>query len=522
MFHMSNDTRLHPSELTEVILGDGPISLEEFLAVARYKAKVSFSQSYRERVRASRSLIETFLQENRLIYGVTTGFGDNVSKVISPEDATTLQHNIIRSHAVSVGEPLETEVVRAIQLMMLLNLGQGYSGVRLEVLQLIADLLNQEITPYAPGEGSVAYLAPEAHMTLVLIGEGKAWYQGELLAGEAALHRAGLQPVSLGCKEGLALINGTTSVTAMAALALYNAIQVTKTADLAGAMSLEALKGTIKACDPRLHSVKKHKEQASTARNIVSILEGSEIAEKYIDHRLQDALSLRCIPQLHGACKKTLKDARETIEHEMDSTGDNPIIFPQGDDGVALMGGNFDGTFVGISADAMSIALANLAKMSERRIDRLVNHHHSELPSFLVANPGLNSGYMIPQYTAAGLLGEIKVLSHPSTVDSMSTSANQEDLVSLAYYAAKKAYQISKKVEYIVAIELMTAAQALDFHKPLKPSPITSAVCQKIRSKVPTVEADRYFYTDIESIHDQLHHGEFVRIVEEKIGDLCF
>ncbi|BAU26026.1 histidine ammonia-lyase [Aneurinibacillus soli] len=519
---MGQEAHCYPSELTHVVLGEGPVTVEEMVAVARYKAKVSFSQQYCDRVAASRSLIERFLRENRLIYGVTTGFGENVTEVISPEDATTLQHNIIRSHAVSVGEPLEKEIVRAIQFMILVSLGQGYSGVRLEVLQLIASLLNEEITPFAPGEGSVGYLAPEAHMALVLIGEGKAWYKGELLAGKEALHRAGLQPIELGCKEGLALINGTTSVTAFATLALYNASQAVKTADVAGAMSLEVLKGTIKACDPRLHAVKKHDEQSATAKTILHILEGSEIAEAYKSHRLQDALSLRCIPQLHGACKKLLKDAREVIENEMASTGDNPIIYPEDDDGIALMGGNFDGTYVGMYSDSMCIAMANLAKMAERRIDRLVNHHHSELPSFLVANPGLNNGYMIPQYTAAGLLGEIKVLSHPSTVDNISTSANQEDQVSMAYFAAKKAYHISKKVEYILAIELMTAAQALDFHKPLKPSPVTEAVYQKIRSMVPTVKVDRYFYPDIEYIRHLLHHGEFVKLVEERIGSMSF
>jgi histidine ammonia-lyase len=519
---MSTEVYRHPRDIKEVILGDHSISINECIAVARYKAKVSFSQTYCNRVNKSRGLIEKFLEENRLIYGVTTGFGDNVTKVISPEDAETLQHNIIRSHAVSVGEPLEEEVVRAIQLMILISLGQGYSGVRLEVLQLISMLLNNEITPFAPGDGSVGYLTPEAHMALVLIGEGQAWYRGEKISGKEALAKAGLQPVALSCKEGLALISGTTSVTAMAMLALYNAIQATKTADITGAMSLEALKGTVTSLDARYHLVKKHAEQVKTAQNILRILSGSEIAEKYKDYRLQDALSLRCIPQMHGACKKALKDVADVIKNEIDSTGDNPIIYPEGDDGVALMGGNFDGAYVGIYADTMSIALANLAKMSERRIDRLVNHHVSELPSFLVANPGLNSGYMIPQYTAAGLLGEIRVLSHPATVDSVPTCANQEDQVSFAYLASRKAYQISKKVEYIVAIELMTAAQALDFHRPLKPSPVTEKVHHFIRSKVPTVNEDRYFYPDIEKIYNDIHEGEIVRIVEEMIGEIEF
>ncbi|MDQ0199128.1 histidine ammonia-lyase [Neobacillus ginsengisoli] len=512
-------TNRHPKDIKKVELGKTDVTLNEIIAVARYGAEVLFSQKYRDRVNASRAVIEKFLDEERAVYGVTTGFGSNVSQSISSMDAEKLQQNIIRSHAVSVGEPLDKEVVRAIQLLILINLGQGFSGVRLGVLELIRSVLNQQIIPFAPGEGSVGYLAPEAHMALLLMGEGKAWYNGELLKGNAALERAGLQPLSLGCKEGLALTSGTTSVTAFAALALFDGIQAAKTADIAGAIALEALKGTIKAFDPRTHSVKRHEEQARTARNIVKILGGSEIVEKYQDYRLQDALSLRCIPQVHGAVKKVLEDAKITISNEINSSSDNPILFTE-DNGEALMGGNFDGTFVGIQADSMAIAMANLAKISERRIDRLVNHHVSELPPFLVANPGLNSGYMIPQYTAAGLLNEIKILSHPATVDNTSTCANQEDVVSFAYSAAKKAYQISKKLEYILAIELMSAVQALDFHQPLKPSPASHEVYKLIRIQVPTVTEDRYFYPDIESIYHQIHEGKILNSVEILISDL--
>ncbi|MCO0601314.1 histidine ammonia-lyase [Peribacillus butanolivorans] len=513
---------IHPKDIKEVVLGDGAISIQEVIAVARYGAIVSFTQTYCDRVDKSRSLIDKFLDENRLIYGVTTGFGSNMTEVISSEEAETLQRNIIRSHAVSVGPPLEREVVRAIQLMILVNLGQGFSGVRLKVLNLIASLLNHDILPFVPGDGSVGYLSPEAHMALVVIGEGKAWYKDELIPGIEALEKAGLAPVTLGAKEGLALTSGTTSVTSMAILALYNSMQAAKTADITGAMSLEVLKGTIKAFDPRSHTVKKHEEQAKTARNVTRILEGSQIIDTYKEHRLQDALSIRCIPQVHGAIKRVLKDAAVTIENEMNSASDNPIIFPEEEDGIALMGGNFDGSYVGIYADTMCIALANLAKITERRIDRLVNHHLSELPNFLVVNPGLNSGYMIPQYTAAGLLNEIRVLSHPATVDNVPTCANQEDLISFAYFASKKAYQISKKLEYILAIELMTATQAMDFHHPLKPSPITESVYHLIRDQVPMVKEDRFFYPDIETLYEQIHEGEIVKLVEMAIGEIEF
>jgi len=512
--------RPHPKEIKQVTLGSGDITIQDLVAVARYGAKVSFSQAYCDRVNQSRGLIEKFLEENRLIYGVTTGFGSNVTKVISPEDAQTLQRNIIYSHAVSVGEPLEHEIVRATQFMILLALGQGFSGVRLEVLKAIASLLNHHIVPFAPGDGSVGYLSPEAHMALVLMGEGSAWYQGQLLSGGDALAKAGLQPINLSCKEGLALITGTTSVTAIAALALYNATQAVKTADIAGAMSLEALKGTVKAFDSRLNALKKHSEQVQTAETILRILSGSEIAETYKNYRLQDALSLRCIPQVHGAVKKALKDAEENIVNEMNSVSDNPIVYPLDDDGIALMGGNFDGTYVGMSADAMCVAMANLAKMSERRIDRLVNYHVSELPDFLVVNPGLNNGYMIPQYTAAGLLAEIQALSHPATINNIPTCAIQEDVVSFAYNAARKAYQISMKVEHILAIELMTAAQALDFHHPLKPSPATGEVYRMIRKQVPMLTEDRLLYPDMCNIHQLIHEGEVVKVVEEVIGHM--
>ncbi|PEL12444.1 histidine ammonia-lyase [Bacillus sp. AFS017336] len=515
---MAKNDFIHPKNIKEVILGDHELSINEVIAVARYGAKVSFTENYILRINHSRNLIEKFLEEERAVYGVTTGFGSNVTEVISKEDAHTLQRNIVRSHAVSVGEPLEKEVVRAIQLMILNNIGHGYSGVRIEVLELIASLLNNDILPFVPGDGSVAYLSPEAHMALVLMGEGKAWYKGELLSGIEALERTELSPVTLECKEGLALLSGTTSVTAFAILSNYNAIQAVKTADVAGALSLEALKGTINALDPRLHSVKKHKEQANTARIISKILNDSEIAKQYKDYRLQDALSLRCIPQVHGAVKKVFKNTLENIKNEMFSSSDNPIIWPEEEDGIALMGGNFDASYIGIDADTMCIAMANLAKITERRIDRLVNYHVSELPSFLVANPGLNSGYMIPQYTVAGLLNEIRVLSHPATIDNTPTCANQEDVVSFAYYATRKAYQISKKLEHILAIELMVASQALDFHDALKPSTVTASIHQLIRNQVPTVEEDRYFYSDIEIICHLIHEGEIISLVEEKIG----
>ncbi|NWB99133.1 histidine ammonia-lyase [Pseudomonas gingeri] len=511
--------KAHPQQITQVVLGDREPSIEEFVAVARYSAKVSFAESYKNRVKKSRGLVERFLDENRLVYGVTTGFGDNVRHVISPQNAKELQVNIVRSHAVAVGEPLKREQVRAIQLMLLISLGKGFSGVRLELLELIAGLLNNEVVPFAPGEGSVGYLAVEGHLALVLLGEGKARVNGgEWVDGATALEQVGLQPTDLQCKEGLAMLNGTMSVTAIAILALYNAMQTASLADVAAALSLEALKGTIRAFDPRYHSIKAHKEQAQTAREIKTMLHDSQLIAENIDYRLQDAYSLRAIPQVHGASKRFIDHARENIENEIHSSGDNPIIFPLEDgDGIAISGANFDGSYIGMSADSLCVALANLAKISERRTDRMVNSHFSEMPAFLVRNPGLNSGYMILQYTAAGLYAEMKALSFPSSVDSFSTCANQEDLVSLAYNAAIKAYKVSEKLESVLAIELLVGCQALDFHDVHKASSVTKAVYDLVRSRVPVAEHDRAFYQDMVSVTEQVRSGEILATVQKHL-----
>ena len=509
-------------DIEVVMLGDRDITIEEFVAVARHRARVEFAPAYVDRVRHSRKLIERFLVENRLVYGVTTGFGDNVTEVISPEDAEALQRNIVLSHAVSVGEPLPVEVVRAIQLMELVSLGQDYSGTSIEVCTLIRHLLNNGITPYVPGEGSVGYLGPEAHMALILIGEGRAWFGDELLAGAAALERAGLKPVTLGCKEGLTLTNGTHSVNGIAVLATYDAIEAAKVADVAAAVSLEALRGTINAFDPRLQTMKRHPEQSAVAANVRRILAGSEIVEKFRDYRVQDTYSLRAIPQMHGGAKRALKDALKVVEDELHSVGDNPIIFPEGDDGVALMGANFDSTFVGIQADLMVTSMTVLAKISERRTDRMVNSAFSELPAFLSLNPGLHNGYMIPQYTAAALYMEMKTACMPASVDSVPTSANQEDPVSNAYLAATKAYQLSRKLRYVLAIELMCAAQAHDLLDAGRASEASNAVYQTVRSAVPPVVEDRFFGDDIERLQQLVFEGTITRIVEDVVGTLEF
>jgi histidine ammonia-lyase len=511
----------HGEAAVTVTLGQEPITVEQFVAVARHGARVEFDATYVDRVRKSRALVERFLAENRLVYGVTTGFGDNVTEVIDPADAERLQRNIVRSHAVSVGEPLPTEIVRAIALMELVGLGEGYSGIRFETLELIRRMLNAGVTPHVPGEGSVGYLAPEAHMALVLLGEGQASHDGQLLPGAEALARIGEQPTRLACKEGLSLTNGTHSVTAIAVLAAHDAGVAATTADVAASLSVQALKGTIRAYDARLQERKRHPEQAAVAENLRRLTESSDISAAFLDHRLQDSLSLRAAPQIHGGAKRALAQAREVIVEELHSVGDNPVIHPEGEDGVALSGANCDSTYVGIQADTMVNAMTVLAKVSERRTDRMVNSNFSELPAFLAPQPGLNSGYMIAQYTAAALTMELRGLAIPASADNVTTSANQEDAVSNAYLAALKAYRATHKLAYVLAIELMCATQALDLLAPLAPSPAAKALRARIRETVPTVDEDRVFHADIEHIAQLVRNGEALRVVEGVVGALA-
>jgi len=521
---LDNFFTTNPADIAEVVLTEDDITLEQFVAVARHRAKVTFSEAYAARIKKSRAIIDRFLAENRLIYGVTTGFGENVRYVIPAEEAVELQRNIVRSHACSVGNPLSEELVRAIQFQMILNTGRGVSGISFELIDLIRQTLNAGVTPYAPGDGSVGYLAVEGHITLPLMGEGRAYYQGKLLDGGEALKQAGLAPVSLRCKEGLSLLNGSTSPTGLAVMAVYDALMAAKSLDIIGCLTFEAMKGTILGCDERLHSVKRHKEQQETAAMMRHLLADSGIMAENKHARVQDPYVLRCTPHLHGAGKRMLRQAFENIWEESLSVSDNPVIYPgqDGNEDAALMGGNFDGSYVGGGADILCIACGVLAKTSERRSDRMVNRFvNNGLPAFLVKNPGLNNGFMIPQYTAAGLVNEIKMLSFPSSVDSVPTCANQEDPVSMAYTAAKKAYKVAEKLQYIAAIELMIALQALDLASDgPAPSQVVDKLRAHIRKEVPTVDQDRHFEPDMELLFQKVRSGEIVAFTEALAGKL--
>ena len=389
MIHPTHD----PRHMQVVVLDGDDFTIEEVVAVARYHAKVEFAPEFIERVNKSRAIIDRFVAEDRPVYGVTTGFGDNVTKRVTPEDAALLQLNIARSHAVSVGEPLKEEQVRAIQIAQINNSGRGVSGVSIELLEAIRDLLNHNVTPFVPGEGVVGALSTEGQTTLPLIGEGKAFYQGKLMSGAEALSAAGLKPYQLKSKEGLSLLNGTPGATGLACLATYDAMEATKASEIMAAFSYETNKGNIKHLDPRLHSVKNHSEQQESAENILNLLKGSEISQKYEGYRMQDAYSLRCVAQMMGGTKRAIKEAYISVTEELNSCSDNPVIYPTGDgDGVALMGGNFDRAYLCIHMDALCIAMTHLGKLVERRTDRLTNRHFSDYPPFLVKNPGLNSG----------------------------------------------------------------------------------------------------------------------------------
>ncbi len=505
--------------IKEVTLIDGNLTLEEFIAIVKYHAKIRLSQEYEQRIVRCRSLIEAFLSKGSAIYGVTTGFGDNVKYVISPEDAVLLQNNILRSHACSVGEPLALEEVRAIILMIILNTGKGNSGIKLDTILLLCAILNQDLYPFAPGNGSVGYLAVEAHICLTLIGDGFFLEENQKIPAAQVLEKHHLTPITLGCKEGLSLISGTTSATAFSLLSLFHGITAYKNIQIAAAMSFEALKGTTKAYDPQVHRLKRHLSQQIVAEHMRSLLKGSAICLAYREEKVQDPCLLRTIPQVLGSCLQLIKESYTTIIDEMQSISDNPVILPEEEDDKSVyMTGNFDGSYIGTHCDMLSIAYANLGNFVERCTDRLVNHHISNgLPPFLVTNPGLNSGFMIPQYTQAALQSELKLLAVPASVDSITTCAGQEDPVSMAYHAGYKSNQSAKKLLQMTGILLMCTAQALELtidSTGLSPSPISAKMMEAIRIHVPFVTKDRYLYEDMEVFYHLVTSNKLTELIE--------
>ncbi|HEY4000608.1 MAG TPA: histidine ammonia-lyase, partial [Candidatus Xenobia bacterium] len=476
-----------------MIVLDHPLNLGEVVQVARHRVPLSLGPETVARIQASRRMLEELIAGGVAMYGVTTGVGE-LSKVrVGPEHASTLSANIVMSHACGVGEPLRDEQVRAIMVCAVLNWSQGRSGVRLALAQRLVDLLNHDVVPYVPSQGGMGSLTHMAHIGLVAMG------LGEVLGRRPAAERladAGLAPLALAEKEGLSLVNGTVSKTGLASLALHDARRLAVWADVAGAMSFEALKGVPTAFDPRIHAARPHPGQSHVARNLLALIADSEIVAKYRHERVQDALSLRCMPQVHGAIRDQIEAASHTCEIEMNSATDNPLLF----DGQALSGCNAHGEPMALSTDALAMAVADLANISERRIDRLVNHHVSDLPAFLVRGNGLSSGFMIPQYVAAALVAENKVLGHPMSVDSIPTTALQEDHWSMGTGSALKAGRVVHNAQKVVAIEVLTAAQALEFHRPLLPGQGTRAMQAEVRQHIPPWDEDRIFYPDMEKV----------------------
>ena len=490
------------------------LDIEKVVRVARNFEKVKISEDAMKKMRASRKVVEDIVNGERIAYGIKTGFGYLQNVIIPPKDAKKLQRNIVLSHASGVGMPLSTEIVRGSMLIRANALAKGYSGIRPMVVEKLVKMLNTGVHPVIPEKGSVGAsgdLAPLAHMALVLIGEGEAEYRGEILSGKEAMKKAGIPTVELDAKEGLALINGTPVMNATAALVLYDSINLMKNAHIAAAMSLEALNGLSLPFDERVQNVRAHRGQAKSAGNMRKLLKGSEICEMAQKKRVQDAYSLRCIPQVYGAIIDTIDYAKSTVEVEMNSATDNPLIFPEGD---SISCGNFHGEPLALAMDFLKIALAEAGNISERRVARLMDENLSGLPPFLTENSGLNSGLMLTQYVAASLASENKVLSHPSSVDTIPTSANQEDHVSMGANAARHALEVLKNVEEIVSIEFLAASQGLEFQK-YSTSPSTKAAFELIRKYVPRLKSDRPPYRDIKMIKKLIKSGEILTAVEK-------
>lgn len=457
-------------------------------------------------------------------YGINTGFGLLSDVKIPKNKLEQLQINLLRSHACGVGQPLSEAEVRGALLLRANTLAQGASGVSLELIEAILNLLNKNIIPWVPEQGSVGAcgdLAPLAHLALVLIGEGKAYWQGKLMSGEAALKAAKVTPYKLKPKEGLSLINGTQIMTAIGALVLKESLQLAKQADLASAMSLEACRGTTRAFDLRIHKLRPHKTQLEVAKNMNALLAKSEIADSHKDcGKVQDPYSFRCIPQVHGASREFLNHAIHIVEIEMNSVTDNPLVFPpesSKDDGEVISGGNFHGEYVAQAMDGVAIALAEIANISDLRMQKLINPNLSGLPAFLTKDPGLNSGMMIVQVSAASLVSENKVLSHPASVDSIPTSADKEDHVSMGVTAARKARQILINARRVLAMEFLCASQGLEFLQPLKAGQGVQLAYKKIRKHVLPIEEDRAFHNDIEAIETLLLDDSLLQSVEAKV-----
>ncbi len=497
------------------------LTVEQVVQIARGGEKAELTEEAEKKVIKARVYVDQKLASGAVIYGLTTGFGKFSDTLIKPDEAAQLQTNLIISHACAMGNPLPREVVRGIMLLRCNALSNGHSGIRLETIKTLLAMLNQGVHPIIPEKGSLGAsgdLAPLSHMVLVMIGRGKAEYNGEVMDGEQAMQKAGIPTVELAAKEGLALINGTQVMTSIGALLTYDAMNLAKTADIAAALTGEALYAIRKAYDPKVHAVRGQSGQIDAAKNMIRLLEGSKLADSQED-KVQDAYSIRCAAQVHGASRDAIKYVHDIVTREINAVTDNPIIFPDEDE--VISGGNFHGQPVALAMDFLGIALSELANISGCRVERLVNPQLSfGLPAFLTAYGGLNSGFMIVQYAAASMVSENKVYAHPASVDSIPSSAMQEDHVSMGTTAARKAMMIMDNAQKVIGIELFCAAQGVSFRDEEKLSPATKAAYNRIRQDVAVVEKDIVMHEQMVKFDEMVKSNKIVEAVEAVTGQL--
>lgn len=508
--------------MEKVIYLDGnSLTLEEVVEVCRHGVAVALTPEAKKAIQTSRDIVERNIAEGKVVYGLNTGFGKFVNVAIPEDDLDQLQYNLIVSDACGVGDPFKEDVTRAIMLLRANALAKGYSGIRLSTVETLLEMLNKGVHPVIPEKGSVGSsgdLCPLAHMVMPMIGEGEAVYQGKVMAGRDAMEAAGIPVVKLKAKEGLALINGTCAMMGVATLAVYDAGVLMKTADISAALTVDSLEGIVDPYDPRIQAIRPHSGQINVAENFRKLLAGSGLTVHQGGVRVQDAYTLRCLPQIHGASRMAYDYVRQVIETEINSVTDNPLIFP--DNGDIFSGGNFHGQPVAVAMDTLGIAMAEYANVAERRIERLVNPQLSGLPGFLTPVEGINDGFMVAQYAAAALVSENKVLAHPACVDSIPTSANQEDHVSMGTIASRKAATIISHVQSVLAVELLCAAQAADFKGADKLGKGTRAAYDLVRSEVTFMDKDRAIYLDMNKVAQQIREGKYVQTVESVVGPL--
>lgn len=502
------------------------ISIEDVAYIAKAKpgqVKLSIHPDSLAKMRKSREVVMNIVKKGKPVYGINTGFGALASMQIATEDLETLQYNLIRSHCTGVGAPFNKTVTRAIMLSRANCLIQGFSGVTPETIMLLLDFINYGINPVIPEKGSVGAsgdLAPLSHIALALIGEGEVEYEGKLVRSDFAIHQIGKEPAKLGPKDGLALINGTSVMLALGCLALVEAKKLVKQADIIACITLDAVRGTASAFDERISILKPQPGQLDVSRNLLKLIKGSEIINSHPDDgKVQDPYSLRCIPQVHGACRQTLRHAEEVLEIELNSVTDNPLVFA--DTGDVVSGGNFHGEALALCMDYLAMGLAEICSIAERRVEKMMNPHFSDLPAFLTKNSGLNSGLMIAHVTMAALASENKYLCHPASVDSIPTSTDKEDHVSMGVTSGRKLQEVVSNTQNCLAIELLCNTQGLEFLRPKKTSPALEKVVTLVRKHVQPIENDRVFHKDIEALSNIIKTNEIIQEVETLIGPLA-